>query len=589
MATYIWVGRSIGPSSSTADKIDQYCFNAPGNWLLDTGAEIVPTTETPKWLDQFFIGGGVSLFGAVNKPGYTAAKSPCLYGGFSGNVHLGTWGHTSAASTGTTLTTAVGNCYLGDFGYPFPWIGGGISGDILRWCAYRDGISLANAATFYTAANSTGFRNPSENLKLKIKSNFYLYSDKVRIPSPYDGQGTPELHTQATKFIIDIEPIHCYSSLVFWNDGGGSTLVGWNTSTELKTYTFNSGGVRVRGGAFHNIQLDRLIAQGQSRNQLEIPNLPEYKYDAGIELYNTVAHTVSSANWCRHLHKDCMYAKVTHYGRLTGLTYYGYDIPYTFGQSLPLEQTTTAAEVSFQSSINQYIAFDVLYGITGSAVDGIRDSGTDGYGVLEIRVPVGNVVAGNSTPEGDVVWDSSIERQWTEENQIPTRSRDFFRSMVNPVKLGGGSHTTRIPFVKANGIDGSGASRPTIPTSIQIAGDVDIGTIYAGYGVRVEAADDIDTSAIARIGEVTLEKSAKVDFGTRGSHFTNWFIGGISGGSASQEGVAYGGILFKDDTTFSYVRGGPSSVFWSTQTEEGFNVRQPSVLVPEVGLPEPLA
>jgi hypothetical protein len=273
----------------------------------------------------------------------------------------------------------------------------------------------------------------------------------------------------------------------------------------------------------------------------------------------------------------------------TGNTYYGYGFPLGGGQFRPFVQPTTAADLIFQSTINQYVAYDVLYGVTGAAADGIRDSGTDGFGVLDIVVSGGLSSVSPDTPEGDVIWNTSIERLWTEEGIIPTRSRDFFRNTVIPIKLGGGSSTTRIPFVKANVTESTNSGiRPIVPTSIQIAGDVDIGTIYAGYGTRVEAADGVNPNAIARIGTITLEKSAKVDFGTRGSYFTNWFVGGISGGSASQEGVAYGGILFKDDTTYSYVRGGPFSVFWNTQTEEGFNIRQPAVAVPEVGLPDPL-
>jgi hypothetical protein len=587
MATYFWVGRTTGATSTTQDKVDQYCFNAPGNWLIKTNDnQLIGTTATPAYGDMFFIGGGVSLFGAVNYPGYTFAKSPCLYGGFSGNVALGTWSHTSTVSTGTTFTTAANDAYLGSFGYPFPWLGGGISGDILRWCAYRDGVSLAGATAFYTAANSSGFRNPSQNLKLKIGGNINIYNDRYLQPSTYDATGTPELHTQNTKFIVDIEPIRAHRT--------GSPIVGNEVDfdkvhTRLFVFASRSGGVRIRGGRFYSMQLCTLTYNSSVGVDRSIPTFPEYLYDAGIEIYDTISLLVTSSGWNRQLHTNCVYAHMLHKQIDRGVTYFGYGVPGPFGTQMPIIRATTTQTLDFNnSSINAFIPFDDLYGINGSAIDGIRDLY---YGTLVLVPQASNIEDNNSNvPESDTAW-YSLNREWTaNDGEIyPSRTRDEIRNTVSPVRLGGNTGTCRITRIEMK----PEAERSAyIPVSVQIAGDVDIGTIDLTQRSRLEAADDISPNAIARIGEVRLYKRGMVDFGTRGSHFRNWYIGGLSGGSGAQEGVAYGGILFMDDFGGTQVRGGPYSIYWATQTEGGVgfndNVRQPLVDIPEASLPEPL-
>ena len=587
MATYFWVGRTTGATSTTQDKVDQYCFNAPGNWLVKTDAnQLIGTTAIPGFDDNFYIGGGISLNGAVNYTGYTFAKSPCLYGGFSGNVALGTWSHTSTVSTGTTFTTAANIAYLGDFGYPFPWLGGGISGDILRWCAYRDGVTLAGATAFYTAANSSGFRNPSQNLKLKVGSEIRAYNNIYLQPSLYDANGTPELHSQNTKFLIDIEPVraHRLGAPV----GTGNELGSDGVHTDLICFVQRSGGLRIRGGRFHRIQLNTLTYTSSPAASINIgiPTFPEYLYDAGIELHDVVALKVTSASWSRQLHKNCVYGYMQHRQQNRGFTYFGYTIPYAGGVIRPVENYTTTQTLDFNnSSIDAFIPFDVLYGITGGATDGIRDYY---YGTLQLVPSPNNVVdTSPDLPEAELAWDS-MERLWTaNDGEIYSgRNRDEMRRTVSAVRLGGETGTCRITRIEM---------RPPspwasfIPMSLQIAGNVDIGSIEVNHRNRLEAADDISSNAAARIGEVRLSKRGVVDFGTRGSDFRNWYIGGISGGSGAQEGVAYGGILFMDDFNASQVRGGPNSIYWNTQTEtNGFNVRQPAVVVPEAGLPEPL-
>ena len=583
MSIYLWVGRTTGATSTTQEKVDQYCFNAPGNWLMQNGAAWIGTTATPGYGDIFYIGGGRLIGGQANFTGYTFAKSPCLYGGYSGNVAFGTWSHISPSSTGTTFTTAADSAQLGSYGYPFPWIGGGISGDILRWCAYRDGVSLENAATFYTAANSSGFRNPSQNLKLKVWNRISAYNDIYLQPSPHDSNGTPELHTQNTKFIIDIEPIKATregSPVV------GSELGSDGVHTELYCYAQRSGGLRIRGGYFWRVFLNSQTYDTNVPVDPVIPSFPEYLYDAGVELHDVVALTVQSAGWSKQLHKNCVYAYMRHAQRNRGLTYYGYTEPYEFGLNIPLVRATTTQTLDFNnSSINAFIPFDVLYGITGGATDGIRDSY---YGTL-LLVPRENDIFDipSQVPEAEVAW-FSIDRAWTaNDGEIyPTRTRNEIRKTVSAVRLGGETGTCRIQRIEM---------RPEnpwssfIPLSLQIAGNVDIGTIDLNYRNRLEAADDISQNAVARIGEVRVSKRGVVDFGTRGSNFRNWYIGGISGGSGAQEGIAYGGIVFMDDFNGSQVRGGPNSIYWNTQTEtNGFNVRQPAVVVPEAGLPEPL-
>jgi hypothetical protein len=589
MAKYIWVGRTTGATSTTQEKVDQYCFNVAGNWLVDIGNELVGATRNPGYADQFYIGGGISLYGNANYPGYTFAKSPCLYGGFSGNVALGTWSNTSTTSTGTTYTTAAYNAYLGDFGYPFPWIGGGISGDIRRWCAYRDGVSFENAAAFYTTTNSSGFRNPSQNLKLKVANSIATFGNKYLQPSSYDAAGTPELHTQNTKFIIDFDSIQ--ANRLASPAGAGDEVGSGGPATTLDCYMLKSGGLRIRGGAFYQAKINTNIYTTDPSTTISsvLSSFPEYLYDAGIELHDVKIFKFRCAGWSKCLSKNCIFAHVQYEPRFRGVTYYGYGEPSAFGQFRPVVEGTNTQTFDLNNSlIDAFTLYDVLYGINEpGSMDGIRDLY---FGTLQIIPLTHNLVDTNpDIPEAELAWGASIGRMWTaNDGEIyPGRTRDEIRKTVAAVRIGGETGTCKITRIEM---------RPTtpwscfIPVSIQVAGNVDVGSIEVKQRNRLEAADDIAPNALARIGEVRLSKRGVVDLGTRGSHFRNWYIGGLSGGSGAQEGIAYGGILFEDDFNGSQIRGGPQSIYWSTQSESwlDYNVRQPNTKVPVAGLPEPL-
>jgi len=204
MAKYLWVGMGATSGSGT-NIVDQYCFNKSGNWysqqVINGTLKWAATSATPSIGDAVIFGTDPS--GSGSNLGWTAAKSPCLFGGFSGGVGAGVWANTGVTATvGTTFTSPLTTItvYGVQSGYKFPYLGGGISGDIATWCAARDGVT----AGYYTTANSSGFRDPTQNLRLKWSSNAYINNTATYLSSEADGITNPANYSYTYKFDLSL-------------------------------------------------------------------------------------------------------------------------------------------------------------------------------------------------------------------------------------------------------------------------------------------------------------------------------------------------------------------------------------------------
>jgi hypothetical protein len=269
---------------------DKYNFSAPGNWQR-SAAGTAPWTDTDIVPGQFATNASYphyAYIGSYNYTnpsnatvyGFTGIKSPCLYGGFFTLAEAGTtgscaamvrysgewgyWGVTAGAS-GSFVYNADGsikwssmlavmgfsapyssavnyivnpsprdiNVIISTDNYAFPYLGGGITGDILKWCRYNDGVSSDYE---YTSCTS---RKPHEPLKLMVKElvlrdtpevysveqyvglrgiTYTLNRHSYVAPNTLDEDGTPELHTHLTKKKVD---------LVLRTTGGPSGPAGW--------------------------------------------------------------------------------------------------------------------------------------------------------------------------------------------------------------------------------------------------------------------------------------------------------------------------------------------------------------------------
>lgn len=195
MPTFLWVGKSFQyPTTEVptpAARLDKYCWNSPGNWkiLQISGSSLSwqPTDLVPgangQTASNDFVYVGKHLDTIL---GWEPAKCPLLFGGFSGGVGAGTWLHTGATSSyGNTYTSALAY-FKADLskGWSFNVrLGEGLTvgGWGLRWARERDTAAAPQYPTTdadYTAAVSSGFRNPANPLRLKVLSNI-IFEDNA--------------------------------------------------------------------------------------------------------------------------------------------------------------------------------------------------------------------------------------------------------------------------------------------------------------------------------------------------------------------------------------------------------------------------
>jgi hypothetical protein len=301
---FIWRGSTgVWSASLTAAAGnhfgDKYNFSAPGNWIareMGTNLPYLPTDRIPRAFADKFPTGGTFL--AKDRvyigSGITEALSPCLYGGWVTVAEAGTcgscgallrysgeWGYwgVTAGSSGTSIyeqpiidalfpgvagsgvflnrptgysNLALHSIFVRPDNYAFPYLGGGITGDILKWCRYNDGVSSDYQ---YTSCTS---RKPHEPLKLMVQlleitcsdqtyyANAISFNDSTLavkdalntlktlvIPNTLDEDGTPELHTHRTKKKIDLvlRTTGGLSGPAQWVYPGGSPGTVQNAST----------------------------------------------------------------------------------------------------------------------------------------------------------------------------------------------------------------------------------------------------------------------------------------------------------------------------------------------------------------------
>jgi hypothetical protein len=314
MATYLWVGKNFtyptAEVNTAQQRLDKYSFNAPGNWYtLGTSGGIstwVPTNNVPGVLgssgssggDIVFVGnpvyGGLS---ASFYPGWTAAKCPLLFGGYSGGDGAGTWHNTSAGATGTTWSSSL-SVFAADLstGWNFNVpLGAGLTGWALNWAIEMDTLYgatwAATTSADYVTAVGSGFRNPANPLRLKVAGKI-SFVDNVpawgTTPSVFKNSVTerptavnvadpapvPSMYFTEFAHGYEEEPVFTflptgasYSDRGFVFDGVKAFtqvfLTGFTRSSEVQTILdFQSGlgqDLTVNGGSYKTINLNTNI------------------------------------------------------------------------------------------------------------------------------------------------------------------------------------------------------------------------------------------------------------------------------------------------------------------------------------------
>jgi len=566
MAKYLWVGydtTGISFSMQSIDDavhIDQYCWNRPGNWYLYTLVggvpSWVPTWELPKPFDSVVVGDdGLSSTTQGSIQGWTHAKSPLLWGGYSGGVRSGSWSTTGLPGdsySGFTFTSAIANFSFNEtipvptnprrLAYEFPYVGGGLTGEVLNWVAARDRLP----PHVYTKEYSNTGRDPLNGLVLKVGTavNIKTYKD----PSNYRPQITiPTQINSNNRMIIDLNFVKAITALT-----GGSSSIG-TVQTNLtynKHDTFIVGscgsegvsgwqlsyprmpGLRINNGSFYHINLQPHSSEFYS-SLLPSPENYNLIGDYGVVLKNVTAMNVSCSKKQRMYFDGCTFGSmnITQFGfggNVNSNSSSGFRTGLTYTDEIPI---TIAS--NFDRS---YVDLDIV-------------------GITSATASTGGVLTLMNTP---VRFHGIHPNYLTPYTPSQVATFPQLRSSVanQRVIIGDlfGSRTIKIPQILV--------SEPTgwwnyMPWGIEVAGTVITNTIV-NEGGYIYSHADITTDRSFTCQELQLTKASVLDFSKNEQNFDDWRFGGFSGGSIS------GGIVFGDE--LSKVEGSVGVRLWNTQT-----------------------
>ena len=530
MAKYLWVGMAGSTGLTGTNIVDQYCFNKPGNWYtlafsngtLRWGA----TLGTPGWNDSIVFGRDAPVYGSAQYAGWTAAKSPCLFGGYSGGVGSGTWHNTVTTSTGTTFTTALASIYAGGSslgvplgeGYPFPWLGGGIAGDIATWCAARDGVGV----TQYVVANSSGFRDPTQNLKLKWSGTATFSLPRTYVASVVDGITNPANYDYTTKLIVDFDSVKAYSPIGGGTAGSGGTGSNSAVNTAFNFFSGAGAGLRLRGGSYRILQVN---SNGVGYDLRQNPY--SYISDSGVEIYNAYIDNL-------YIYKN----QATYVSGCTASTVLISHIPW--GINTTNGTYDSQVDLEFASSVNGVSTFTDLYGLTRAAD---LPSNANTFNLLY-----------NPAWLGLKIESVSNQSQCSETKNVVVLGDRVGNKICNvpTINIDAGSMAGT----------GTGSGYLYMPWALEFAGTVNCNTINNNAGF-IYSNNDIAHTSIVTVSEMKMSNFAVMDFTKRNNQFDDWRFGGFT---AAGTQIA-GGIVFNDET--AKILGSQGLRLWNTQTKAG--------------------
>ena len=148
---YYWAGGTAG------DGVKRFDFNCPSNWRLAPYGSGIPYNSVESIVSTVAPGAeDMCYFGFA---GFTA-YSPCLYGGFSGNRGSGEWLNSGDGNGNWANTSVIAGLHTTT--YPFPYFGGGITGQIYDYCVNVLGLDASELTGL------TGLR-ADQGLKLRVR------------------------------------------------------------------------------------------------------------------------------------------------------------------------------------------------------------------------------------------------------------------------------------------------------------------------------------------------------------------------------------------------------------------------------------
>lgn len=509
MAELYWQGATAGAG------IKRFDFSTPSNWRVRRyGFPTVlwPTSATAPGNND------VVKFGV----GFTA-QSPCLYGGYSGGVAFGQWRNAISnatyglGGTGTTQQTSLlqADLYLNTSYYPFPYFGGGITGDIYNYCVNI--LSL-------DATQITGVTAVYANNGLTLKTRSYVnLSTTGRLSSSYDvggndGNGYPNYTVANLNFVQSkAESFGATASTSTVLQIGANVISFGLQETFYDSSVVGFGDVTINNGAFRAIDVNDGISG--------VAGLSAAPARASKIYFNGVTSGTIS----------------------------------TYNCDLQVDQNCTVGSFTVKTGVNPYYASERVSGLDGRE---IMLAGKFNYDSVVSTVGIiPGITVGNPFTSGVFLYDQFTHRPGNSNYDYePTILISTPQDGVTFTAQNLLSFTELLPYSGATG----NSQRPWV---IEFFGDATVGSMSV-EGTRVRANRQTPPTKQFNITNLNLAEASILDL-KYAPNSDNWFFGAISGSGASAS--IQGGINFRDDT--SRILGSNGIRLYNTKIVSNFDVR----------------
>jgi hypothetical protein len=508
MAILHWQGAISGTGHTS---VAAYDFNVASNWKVQrygTPVGAWPTSLTaPVQGDYISVGE------------YVVARTPLLFGGYTGTMASGRWDSNGIpGTTGTTFTSSLDlvNLELKPAYYPFPYLGGGISGDIYNYIfseAEKHGAGLTNPNAMGSALD---IARSQAGLKLKVSTSInIIHTGRINTAFASGGTSTDGYPNYS---VVDIDFVQSRTQQTGVTAGVCLTHL---YMAEATTGANNDGlgNVIINDGSFFSMMNARTgNPSGTSTGKA-----------SSVTLNNTVVKSIVTPN-C-----DFNIAKNSTVGTLTVIRGY---LPYYAKSKKDL--AVDNREITFLGKANTTLV--------NSALGFINTASTSATGAYVSGIYLNEQLAGN--------------------NGVPDGHYDYIPTLVIGSPDGATATSTPVTIeniqILAAGASGAPLNLPTLRRwNVLFNGNATVTTVANDGGI-VSAYEDIRNDATVTVGDLQMRNNAVLDL-TQAPNFNGWYFGTATGNSV------VGGINFLDDS--SIILGSAGVRLYNTKVVAGYDFR----------------
>ena len=506
MAILHWQGAISGTGHTS---VAAYDFNVASNWKVQRYGTAVSNWSTS--LTAPVPGDWISIGESV------VARTPLLFGGYTGTMAAGGWGPNGVGATGTTFTSSLQfvNIQLQPAFYPFPYLGGGISGDIYNYLfsdKMTNGAGLTNESTLGSALD---IARSQAGLKLKVSASINIIHTG-RIDTAY-ASGATNADGYPNYSVVDIDFVQSRTQQTGVTAGLCYTHLYMAEATTAADDGL--GNVIINDGSFNSLMNARAMNNsGTSTGKA-----------SSVTLNNTVVKSIVTPN-C-----DFNVAADSTVGTLTVIEGY---LPYYAKSKKDL--AVDNREITFLGKANTTLANSTL----------------------------GFINTASTSATGSFVSGIYLNKQYAAVND---GHYDYIPTVVVGSPEGATATSTPATIeniqIVAAGASGSPSNLSTLRRwNVLFNGNATVTTV-ANDGGLVSAYEDIRNDATVTIGELQMRNNAVLDL-TQAPNFNGWYFGTTTTGNSVS---VLGGINFLDET--STVIGSAGVRLYNTKVIAGYDFR----------------